>query len=76
MFGNPRLGTPLMLAQPAVAIELPMKMLVWQDATGTITIGYTPPSALKERYRITGQDEPLTAMAGALAGLAKAAGGQ
>lgn len=76
MFGNPRLGTPLMLAQPSVAIELPMKMLVWQDATGKVTIGYTPPSALKERHQITGQDEPLTAMAGALAGLAKAAGGQ
>eukprot|EP01035_Chromulina_nebulosa_P058018 gene58018-79471_t len=66
LFGNPRLGTPLMLAQPSVAIELPMKMLVWQDATGKVTIGYTPPSALKERHQITGQDEPLTAMAGAL----------
>ncbi|OYW68400.1 MAG: hypothetical protein B7Z40_03060 [Bosea sp. 12-68-7] len=76
MFGNPRLGTPLMLAQPSVAIELPMKMLVWQDGTGTVMIGYTPPSALKERYQIIGQDEALTAMAGALAGLAKAAGGQ
>ena len=76
MFGNPRLGTPLMLAQPSVAIELPMKMLVWQDGTGKVMIGYTPPAALKERYRITGQDEPLTAMTGALAALAKAAGGQ
>lgn len=76
MFGNPRLGTPLMLAQPLVAIELPMKMLIWQDVTGKVMIGYAPPSALKERYRITGQDEPLTAMDGALAGLAKAAGGQ
>lgn len=76
LFGNPRLGTPLMLAQPSVAIELPMKMLVWQDVNGKVMVGYTPPSALKERHQINGQDKPLTAMAGALAGLAKAAGGQ
>jgi uncharacterized protein (DUF302 family) len=76
MFGNPRLGTPLMLAQPSMAIELPMKMLIWQDRSGKVLIGYTAPSVLKERYQITGQDEPLTTMAGALAGLAKSAGGQ
>ncbi len=76
MFGNPRLGTPLMLAQPSVAIELPMKVLIWQDRSGKVLIGYTPPSALKERYQIDGQDDALTAMAGALAGLTKAAGGQ
>ncbi len=65
-----------MLAQPSVTIELPMKMLVWQDATEKVTIGYTPPSALRERYQIIGQDNLLTAMAGALAGLVKAASGQ
>lgn len=75
MFGNPKLGTPLMLAQPSVAIDLPMKMLIWQDKTGKVWIGYTAPSALKDRYQITGQDEPLKSMAGALDGLAKAASG-
>ena len=76
MFGNPKLGTPLMLAQPSVAIELPMKMLIWQDKAGKVMIGYTPPDALKDRFKIAGQDEPLKTMAGALAGLAKAASGQ
>lgn len=76
MFGNPKLGTPLMLAQPSVAIELPMKMLIWQDKGGKVWIGYSPPAALKERYKISGQDEPLKTMAGALQGLAKAASGQ
>ncbi len=76
MFGNPRLGTPLMLAQPGVAIELPMKMLIWQDKGGKVMVGYGPPSELKARYQISGQDEPLNAMTGALAGLAKAASGQ
>ena len=76
MFGNPKLGTPLMLAQPSVAIELPMKMLVWQDKSGKVMIGYLPPSVLKDRYQISGQDETLKTMQGALAGLAKAAGQQ
>lgn len=76
MFGNPRLGTPLMLAQPTVAIELPMKMLIRQDRGGKVLIGFTPPSVLKERYMISGQDETLAAMALTLAGLAKAVGGQ
>jgi uncharacterized protein (DUF302 family) len=76
MFGNPRLGTPLMLAQPSVAIELPMKMLIWQDKSGKVMIGYAPPSDLKARYQISGQDEPINMMTGALAGLAKAASGQ
>ena len=76
MFGNPRLGTPLMLAQPSVAIELPMKMLVWQDKSGKVMIGYLPPSVLKDRYQISGQDEALKTMEGALAGLAKIAGQQ
>lgn len=76
MFGNPKLGTPLMLAQPSVAIELPMKMLVWQDKSGKVMIGYLPPSVLKDRYQISGHDETLKTMQGALAGLAKAAGQQ
>jgi uncharacterized protein (DUF302 family) len=74
MFGNPRLGTPLMLAQPSVAIELPMKMLVWQDKGGKVMIGYLPPSVLKDRYQISGQEKTLETMEGALAGLAKIAG--
>jgi uncharacterized protein (DUF302 family) len=76
MFGNPKLGTPLMLAQPAAAIDLPMKVLIWQDAAGKVRIGYTPPASLKDRHQISGQDEILKTMTGALDGLAKAASGQ
>lgn len=73
VFGNPRLGTPLMLAQPTVAIDLPMKMLIWQDKAGKVMVGYTSAAALKERHQISGQDEVLKAMEGALSGLAKIA---
>jgi uncharacterized protein (DUF302 family) len=76
MFGNPKLGTPLMLAQPSVAIELPMKVLVWQDKSGKVRIGYTAPANLKDRFQISGQDDTLKTMTGALDGLAKIASGQ
>lgn len=73
LFGNPRLGTPLMLAQPSVAIDLPMRMLIWQDSAGKVMIGYTSAATLKDRHQISGQDEVLKAMEGALSGLAKIA---
>jgi uncharacterized protein (DUF302 family) len=76
MFGNPRLGTPLMLAQPTVAIDLPMKVLVWQDSAGKVRVGYTPPPSLKDRHQLAGQDEVLKTMTGALDGIVKAASGQ
>ena len=76
MFGNPKLGTPLMLSAPSIAIDLPMRMVAWQDKAGKVWIGYTAPDALKERHRIADRDEIFKTMAGALEGLAKAAGGQ
>lgn len=76
MFGNPRLGTPLMLANPEVAIELPMKIVIWQDKAGKTRVGYTPPDALSARYGITDKGDVLKTMSGALAAFAKAAAGQ
>lgn len=75
MFGNPKLGTPLMQADPRIGIDLPMKMLVWQDKAGKVWLGYTPPSTLRARYGLKGQGpvEALKAMSGALEGFAKAA---
>lgn len=66
MFGNPKLGTPLMQANRLVAIDLPMKVLVWEDDAGKVWISYTPPSTLKARYKIDGREDVLQAMAGAL----------
>ena len=74
MFGNPKLGTPLMQANRRVAIDLPMKVLVWEDDAGKVWIAYTPPSALKTRYKIEGRDDTLKAMAGALEALTATAG--
>ena len=77
LFGNPKLGTPLMQADPRVGLDLPMKMLVWQDKAGKVWVGYAPPSALQARYTLDGQlaADALKALAGALDGFAKAATG-
>jgi uncharacterized protein (DUF302 family) len=66
LFGNPKLGTPLMQANRHVAIDLPMKVLVWEDEAGKVWIAYAKPESLKARYRIEGRDEVLKTMTGAL----------
>ena len=50
IFGNPKAGTPLMLAVPSVAIDLPLKILVWEDAEGSAHISYNSPSYLQWRH--------------------------
>jgi len=76
IFGNPKLGTPLMQANPEVGIDLPMKVLAWQDKAGKVWVAYTAPDALKARYDIADRDEVFKAMAAALQALTKAASGQ
>jgi len=73
LFGNPKLGTPLMQANRHVAIDLPMKVLIWEDDGGKVWIGYTPSETLKTRYKIEGRDDMLKTMAGALEAFASAA---
>jgi uncharacterized protein (DUF302 family) len=50
IFGNPKGGTPLMLAAPSVAIDLPLKMLVWEDEQGKVWVSYNSPAYLGERH--------------------------
>ena len=50
IFGNPKGGTPLMLASPSVAIDLPLKILVAEDSQGKVWISYNSPEYLKERH--------------------------
>ncbi len=77
LFGNPKLGTPLMQASRTAALDLPMKVLVWEDDKGKTWIGYTAPRTLKSRHGIKGkpQGEALKAMGAALEGLVAAAAG-
>ena len=49
-FGSPMAGTPLMLAAPSSAIDLPLKILVWEDALGKVWVSYNSPAYLQERH--------------------------
>ena len=50
IFGNPKAGTPLMLAAPSVAIDLPLKALAWQDGGGQVWLSYNAPEYLMRRH--------------------------
>src|SRR5712675_1729161 len=50
IFGNPKAGTPLMLAAPSIAIDLPLKILIWEDARGKVWISYNSADYLRERH--------------------------
>jgi uncharacterized protein (DUF302 family) len=50
IFGNPKAGTPLMLAAPSIAIDLPLKILVWEDGQGKVWISYNSPEYLQKRH--------------------------
>lgn len=50
LFGSPRAGTPLMVEAPLIALDLPLKVLVWQDDGGVTRVSHQEPEALRERY--------------------------
>ena len=50
IFGNPKAGTPLMLAAPSVAIDLPLKILIWEDGGGKVWVSYNSPEYLQQRH--------------------------
>lgn len=70
VFGSPRAGTPLMLANPLIALELPLRVLVWADAAGDVYVTYADPAQLAARYGVRAD---LVANAAALEGLVAAA---
>ena len=71
IFGNPKAGTPLMLASPSVALDLPLKILVAEDAAGKVWISYNAPAYLLARHNLPTELLPNIAVIETLA--AKAA---
>jgi len=53
IFGNPKAGTPLMIAAPSIAIDLPLKILVWEDSGGQARISYNSPKYLQARHGLS-----------------------
>jgi len=72
IFGSPKGGTPLMLAAPSLAIDLPLKVLVAEDANGTTSVTYNDPEYLKDRHNVPA--DLIKNLAGAGALIAKALG--
>src|SRR6202046_4598546 len=70
IFGNPKAGTPVMLAAPSAAIDLPLKILVAEDAQGRVWISYNSPEDLRERQGLPETLVPNIAAAQALAAAA------
>jgi uncharacterized protein (DUF302 family) len=66
IFGNPTLGTPLMQARQTAGIDLPLRILVWQDENGKVQIGYWPPSRIADAHDIENLDEVTSKMTTAL----------
>lgn len=69
LFGSPQAGTPLMQSDPRVGIELPLRLLVWEDDQGTL-IGYRDPRELSHTYDLAAHEPILARMAQLLEELA------
>ena len=70
IFGNPKAGTPVMLAAPSSAIDLPLKILIWEDAQEKVWVTYNSPIYLQERHNLPPE---LVQNVGAIETLAKKA---
>jgi len=66
MFGNPMLGTPLMMSNRTVSIDLPQKIIVFQEDGGVVKVAYNDPAYLKSRHQLDGVDEIIAKVSGAL----------
>jgi len=73
IFGNPKVGTPLMQCAQSIAIDLPQKMLIWQKADGSTWLSYNNPQYLADRHDLKGCDAVLKKVTGALNKFATAA---
>jgi uncharacterized protein (DUF302 family) len=67
IFGNPKAGTPLMIAAPSVAIDLPLKVLVWEDAEDKVWLSYNASAYLQARHHLPEELLPNIAVVEALA---------
>jgi uncharacterized protein (DUF302 family) len=74
IFGNPRVGTPLMQARQTIGLDLPLRMLVFEDAAAKVWISYGDPAALALRHGLDPSLPPIAAMRAGLAALAETAG--
>jgi uncharacterized protein (DUF302 family) len=70
LFGSPKAGTPVMIASPTIAIDLPLKALVWEDAAGQVWVSHNSPEYLQQRHNVPGDLVKNISAAGPLLQLA------
>jgi uncharacterized protein (DUF302 family) len=75
IFGNPQVGTRLMQCEQTIAIDLPLKVLVWEDSTRAVFVAYEPPARLTQRHNAQGCGEVVDRITTALGNLTAAATG-
>jgi len=73
IFGNPKVGTPLMQCEQLVALDLPQKALIYEDEKQSVWVAYNDPKYLQKRYNIKGCDKVIVKIEKALGGIVKAA---
>ena len=73
IFGNPRAGTPLMQGRQTIGLDLPLRVLVWEDETGKVWLTYRPVEDLTRQHHLAGHDETIKALDDGLTDLARAA---
>ena len=73
IFGNPKAGTPLMQSRQTVGLDLPLRVLAWEDEEGKAWLTYRRVAELARHHRVTDRDEAVQALDEGLAGLARAA---
>jgi uncharacterized protein (DUF302 family) len=74
IFGNPRAGTPLMQSSQTVGLDLPLKILIWEDASGAVWLSYNDPAWLARRHAIEPSQPAVAGMSAVLKELAQQAG--
>jgi len=73
IFGNARGGTPLMQSVQTIGIDLPLKALVWEDASGTTWLSYNEPSWIAQRHGVANAEPVVSKMSAALSAMSRKA---
>ena len=73
IFGNPQAGTPLMQGRQTIGLDLPLRVLVWEDEAGKAWLTYRRVASLARQHHVTDRDDPVKALDDGLAALARAA---
>ena len=76
IFGNPKAGTPLMQSKQTIGLDLPLRVLIWEDEAGKVWLTYRRVEDLAQQHYLTGQDEAVKPLDTSLAALARAATAQ